>query len=347
MKSTGGKPPVLGRTGKAGIGLALAGALMMVCSAQSQPALPGAEPMKKRSVEEWRKQFPFAPLGDRLDYEAKRAPDDKPVDLGAEAKKRLDALEQSETPRRWHLRVEALKKLHSQEAEQFVKREGFGLERMPTASTRNLELPPAPTLLPGKVGYPLSMIENDPLTTLPATGAGPVGNSRMLSVDSLSQLHRSSRGSFVSPDSTGYVKSKMEIAGFEPHQFRFDPSAYLLNPPKGPKEPPAKEKWVMRRLELVSLLKYEKPAVYISEHLPRMQDLKDTPLRAVSAFEAKGLKQLQAGEDLVTDSTTNRIRMLGSLRATKQCLECHSAKRGDLLGAFSYELLRDPPLQAP
>jgi len=30
--------------------------------------------------------------------------------------------------------------------------------------------------------------------------------------------------------------------------------------------------------------------------------------------------------------------MLGSLRAAKQCLECHTAKRGDLLGAFSYVL---------
>ena len=31
-------------------------------------------------------------------------------------------------------------------------------------------------------------------------------------------------------------------------------------------------------------------------------------------------------------------RMFGALRATKQCLKCHDAARGDLLGAFSYTL---------
>jgi hypothetical protein len=36
--------------------------------------------------------------------------------------------------------------------------------------------------------------------------------------------------------------------------------------------------------------------------------------------------------------------MLGSLRATKHCLQCHSGSRGSLLGAFSYRLRRDPSL---
>ena len=34
--------------------------------------------------------------------------------------------------------------------------------------------------------------------------------------------------------------------------------------------------------------------------------------------------------------------MLGAIRAVKQCQECHEVKRGKLLGAFSYELFRDP-----
>ena len=40
--------------------------------------------------------------------------------------------------------------------------------------------------------------------------------------------------------------------------------------------------------------------------------------------------------------------MLGSLRATKECQQCHSVEHGALLGAllgaFSYELLRDPQI---
>jgi hypothetical protein len=31
----------------------------------------------------------------------------------------------------------------------------------------------------------------------------------------------------------------------------------------------------------------------------------------------------------------------------RQCLECHAIERGALLGAFSYEFLRDPPVRQP
>lgn len=49
-------------------------------------------------------------------------------------------------------------------------------------------------------------------------------------------------------------------------------------------------------------------------------------------------------EDLVTEIDTNEIQMVGSLRAVKQCIECHSGRRGTLLGVFSYRLRRNPPL---
>jgi hypothetical protein len=51
------------------------------------------------------------------------------------------------------------------------------------------------------------------------------------------------------------------------------------------------------------------------------------------------LKRLRSDEDLVIDDAPNRIRMVGSLRAGKGCLECHSVRRGELLGAFSYVLM--------
>jgi hypothetical protein len=116
-------------------------------------------------------------------------------------------------------------------------------------------------------------------------------------------------------------------------------------PPGKVKEPP-KERWLITRLELVSLLKHKEPAVYVSGELPRMEDLKKSKTRPPSEFEAKALKALRDGEDVVTEATTNHIRMVGALRASKQCLECHQVRRGDVLGAFSYDLLRDPPLKA-
>jgi hypothetical protein len=49
---------------------------------------------------------------------------------------------------------------------------------------------------------------------------------------------------------------------------------------------------------------------------------------------------LRIDDDLIVREEEGVHRMLGSLRAAKQCLECHSAERGKLLGAFSYVLRR-------
>jgi hypothetical protein len=97
-------------------------------------------------------------------------------------------------------------------------------------------------------------------------------------------------------------------------------------------------------LELVSLLKHDVPMVYVSDHLPRMDELEDAKTRSLSPFERKSLARLREGEDLSVDATVNRISMVGALRAAKQCTECHQVKRGELLGAFSYELERQPSL---
>ena len=93
----------------------------------------------------------------------------------------------------------------------------------------------------------------------------------------------------------------------------------------------------MTRLELVSLLKHDRPMVYVSEHLPQMDALEDATIRPLDSFETKSLEQLRRSEDLVVQSDVNQIRLLGSLRAGKDCLECHSVPRGELLGAFSYQ----------
>jgi hypothetical protein len=46
-------------------------------------------------------------------------------------------------------------------------------------------------------------------------------------------------------------------------------------------------------------------------------------------------------DDVVVKKDGDNYGMLGSLRAAKQCLECHSVERGELLGAFSYLLRRE------
>ena len=128
---------------------------------------------------------------------------------------------------------------------------------------------------------------------------------------------------------------KEHVAGFQSHHFREMPKFENS------------EKWRLTRLELVSLLKHEEPGVYISENLPNMEELDDVPTRPLNDFEAKSLSSIQNGEDVLIYEIPNTIKMFGSLRAVKQCLECHEVNRGDLLGAFSYELMRSKLIPIP
>jgi len=59
--------------------------------------------------------------------------------------------------------------------------------------------------------------------------------------------------------------------------------------------------------------------------------------RPLDVFETAGVAELSDGKDLFIRTRGNVIRMLGALRATETCTECHTdRKKGDLLGAFSY-----------
>jgi hypothetical protein len=102
--------------------------------------------------------------------------------------------------------------------------------------------------------------------------------------------------------------------------------------------------WDLNRLELVSLLMHDEFRVYVSENFPKMEELKSAETRPLDSFEFLSLGKLFQSEDVVIESTQNRIRMLGALRAQDSCLECHSVRTGELLGALSYELIRQIPV---
>jgi hypothetical protein len=312
----------------------------------AQPLDPTIKPLPKRTAEEWRKLYPFQSVADRLAYEAEPAEKALPPVLSPEATKTLVETELAYKGGRFgDVRRESLKKLHSAEVEDFIKRDGFGLSRLPTPSPRFLELAKAPTFPFGSVGYPDSALAGDPPVTLPEKGAGLVGEAKMPSREGLANLHSLSRYSFLQSGSLGYVRKHQEVAGFEPHAFRFEPSLSgvpVLNHQVEKGAEASKERWVLRKLELVGMVKHEKPMAYVSGQLPRMEDLKNAPTRELDAFEAAAIRRLQGGEDVATEETLNRIRLVGAVRANNACLDCHNVKRGQLLGAFSYELLRDP-----
>jgi hypothetical protein len=132
---------------------------------------------------------------------------------------------------------------------------------------------------------------------------------------------------FLYPFGFGYVRDRRHVAGFRAHQFRHDPEAPAL--------------WRTRRLELVGLLKYDEPVVYLSQNFPRMDELRTAPTRPLDPFENEALAGLRLGEDLIAQQTTTHLRMLGAIRAVRQCQRCHGVERGELLGAFSYQMERE------
>ena len=95
------------------------------------------------------------------------------------------------------------------------------------------------------------------------------------------------------------------------------------------------------------MLKHEQPQVYQSKNLPNMQELETVPTRSLDGFESAALNKLRGGEDLIVSTGSHEIRMLGSLRAAKQCMECHQVDRGTLLGAFTYRLFSDAAAVQP
>jgi hypothetical protein len=141
---------------------------------------------------------------------------------------------------------------------------------------------------------------------------------------------------FINAGGFGYVKDRKHVSGFQSHQFHRMPS--LASPDHG------NVRWQVCSLQLLSLIKHDEPRAYISEHLPQMNELRKAETRALDEFERKALTSLERGEALKVEFSRNRIRMLGSIRAARQCLNCHEVAYGELLGAFSYDLRKVPPV---
>ena len=246
--------------------------------------------------------------------------------------------------------------LHEMKVDEFIAREGNGFSRM---------LPPGP-------GYLRESIPSEPIpfaTVAPSSGEAESALVIQLSPDeeararavtlqkvlpsraAVREFHREGVSDFASPFLFGHVKSVESVAGFEPHAFIAAPRGPLdlarvtTKETQEPWKVEEARRWKIARLELVSLLKHDTARVYLSENLPRMQDLSSTRTRPLTKFESDALQQLREGEELEIAAAANRIEMLGSVRATEHCVQCHQVPRGTLLGAFSYDLRRDPPIK--
>jgi len=146
--------------------------------------------------------------------------------------------------------------------------------------------------------------------------------------DKLDSMHEDACMDFINPWLHWLFKDIRHVGGFQAHGLS-----------KAPKD---NERYKLQTVDLVGLVVHPKPVAYVSDKLPAMDELREAPLRDLNAFEASGLKALQDGDEVfVREMPDKSLRMLGAIRALKQCVDCHGGARGDLLGAFSYELRRE------
>ena len=287
-----------------------------------------------------REEFPMESLAVRLQYEMAPDVDELEPDgnkFSPSVEQRLTSYEeQQETDWRSH----RLERLHDKTTDEFLASAGFGVFRMPTVEKEDIELPespPVPFNEPGKSfeRYTPERTTFDGVTLLDDSESR---NTRPGS-SSLAAYHISGLTEFLAPSRMGYIKDREHVAGFQSHRFG--------KMPEFPERKTQTADWRVVRLELVSLLKHDTPVVYVSKNLPRMDELAAAPTRSLDEMELAALPQLRRERDIVIEHEGNVIQMLGSLRASKTCLKCHSVRRGELLGAFTYELRRLKPIPRP
>ncbi|HEX5270271.1 MAG TPA: hypothetical protein VFW33_07290 [Gemmataceae bacterium] len=277
-----------------------------------------------REVREWEgleSRYPMISLAPRLAYETRPR---RNADANSCDAARLSALEArlgQQEEKYHHTRERSLELLHAGSVAQFVNSWGFG--RIWTGDRLSPEDLAANDMLLDLVLLNDRRQPSPPYP--PEPEAGPV---KADAAPELLDPHGQNYVSFLEPSDYGYVRDREHVAGFRPHQFLLFPVA--------------PRPWRVGRLELVSLLKFDDPAVYVSDNLPALNELRDAAAtRPLDPFESEALAGLRRGEDLMVQERPDRMRMLGSVRAVRQCLRCHHGERGDLLGAFSYRLTPD------
>lgn len=306
-----------------------------------------------------RKENPIVPLGDRVPRpNTSHAVDATPAKVTAEAENELKEYEKRTDRSYREIRDFRLSSLHLETLTEFAESVGFGDDRLwysvSQGSHRLTSDDPPPILIGDSTaatvrGWAMTEEQPDPTQLL-----------------MLPDLHRTSFFDFVDPERLGIVLLSRNLTKTvtwtananrvtqEVQDWSKVPADSALRPLSvGHTEHSMSARvktqfekhlteWQLSKLELVSLLKSPTPRVYLSRNLPNMKELANARTRELNKFEAESLAKLRSGEHLLIESDHAEIRMLGSVRAASQCVDCHSVKRGTLLGAFSYVLHRVP-----
>ena len=287
----------------------------------------------------WQSERGYAALRARYPYESmyERLPAPKPRSreerLTAVARERLDRVEAEveQEENFGFFRNRQLKQLHEDAVGLFINSPGFGVARMGYPTGWGLSAMIHRDPVPGQPGPRITSTWSPGEFERPPAGDDAV----------LGWMFEDSVKDFVFARGWGFLKDRGHVAGFVPHRFSKVPTPTSRPNVQdnegqfGPVPEPAVH-WRVRTLDLVGLLLHDEPVVYVSDHLPRMDQVRAAPTRPLDKLEALGLATLDHGEDLFISRDGDGLRMLGAIYSTKQCVACHGGERGDLLGAFSY-----------
>jgi hypothetical protein len=210
-------------------------------------------------------------------------------------------------------RTEALKRLHERSLEVFAELPGFGVGRMVGFSEWAFK----PSTF-----QQVGSRQQAPLEEASLGEYALEAESTDFKSEKWLQMHQNTAINFASTDRNGYIRDRQAVAGFLAHQVEATPAS--IDP------------WKFQRVDLIGVLLGKAPRVYVSDQLPSMEKLHETPTRTLDEFEERGLQALREGEDLYQREFGDKLRVIGSLRNSKQCMDCHGKGRGQLLGAFSY-----------
>jgi hypothetical protein len=86
-------------------------------------------------------------------------------------------------------------------------------------------------------------------------------------------------------------------------------------------------------------LTWPQPFVYTEPFTVRKDELQTSHKRPLNDDVAAAARRLAAGVGVVFEPGARPPVLVGAIRATGECVGCHRARAGTLLGAFSYRLV--------
>lgn len=301
------------------------------------------------------KEFPVESLAPRLQYELRSDNSFVPADQATVAHASfakevgsgrnsfrtnwVEQLNEALAPNNSSSRNFMLRKVHENAVQTFIDSPAFGVARMLRPNAERIRDSATLVAQPGtSTPEPWLSAQSD------LEQAALDDAERQTLIAGLNDAHDRASFDFVDPNGIGVFENRERVLGFLSHRLSRVPEP-IVERAHHPND--SGGGWKIQSVELVSLLKFPTPQVYVSEYLPRMEELRDAPTRELDEFEQSALAKLRSGDEMADHSTLNHVRMLGALRALKQCSECHFAKPGTLLGAFSYRLERVTPRPKP